>query len=147
MALINAVNPESELVINTDGGARGNPGPAAVGVVISTPKGDHLESFGQYIGETTNNQAEYSAVVVALKLAEKYEPQNIEFYLDSELVVKQLNGEYKVKNADLLPIYQEILKRTADLSVTFTHVPRAQNKLADIEVNRALDEQAAAGAA
>jgi ribonuclease HI len=81
--LINSFAPEPELVINTDGGARGNPGPAGIGVVISTPEGRHLESFGKYIGETTNNQAEYLAVVEALKAAAKYQPTKLRFILDS----------------------------------------------------------------
>ena len=138
--LINAITKENELIINTDGGSRGNPGPAAVGVVINTSDGRHLESFGEFIGDATNNQAEYQAVVIALKVAQKYSPQAIKFILDSELVVKQLRGEYKVKNVDLQPIHQDILRRCSNLSVSFTHVLRAQNKLADIEVNKALDE-------
>ena len=141
--LINAVTPQSELIINTDGGSRGNPGPSAVGVVISTSTGDHLESFGKYIGEATNNQAEYSAVVEALKAASKYSPARIKFFLDSELVVKQLKGEYKVKNTDLRPIYKDIIKRTRSLEVSYTHVLRENNQHADIEVNKAFDEQAA----
>jgi ribonuclease HI len=141
--LINAITPQSELIIHTDGGSRGNPGPSAVGVVITTPGGDHLESFGEYIGETTNNQAEYSAVVAALKAATKYQPKKIDFYLDSELVVKQLKGEYRVKNSELKPLYADIIKSTSDLDVSFSHVLREHNKLADIEVNKALDEQAA----
>lgn len=138
--LINAITPQSELIINTDGGSRGNPGPSAVGVVISTPGDKHIESFGRYIGETTNNQAEYTAVIDALKAAAKYQPQKIQFYLDSELVVKQLKGEYKVKNVDLQPLHAEIMKRTQGMEIVFTHVLRAQNTLADIEVNKALDE-------
>lgn len=138
--LINAITPQSELIINTDGGSRGNPGPSAIGVVISTPSDKHIESFGRYIGETTNNQAEYTAVVDALKAAEKYQPQKIQFYLDSELVVKQLKGQYRVKNIDLQPLHAEIMKRCQGMEVIFTHVLRAQNALADIEVNKALDE-------
>ncbi len=141
--LINALTPQAELIINTDGGSRGNPGPSAIGVVISDTSGDHLESFGEYIGETTNNQAEYGAVVAALKSANKYHPKKITFYLDSELVVKQLKGEYKVKNADLRPIYEDIIKRCQGLDVGFNHVLRADNQLADLEVNKALDDHAA----
>ena len=142
--LINAESAQRELVINTDGGSRGNPGPAAIGVVISTPDGNHLESFGEYIGETTNNQAEYLAVVRAIEEATKYRPTRIRFLLDSELVVKQLNGQYKVKNADLMPLYSKIVQYIHNQEVTFKHVPRAQNTLADIEVNKALDNHPAA---
>ncbi|HSX41391.1 MAG TPA: ribonuclease HI family protein [Candidatus Saccharimonadales bacterium] len=143
MTLINAVSPQKELVIHTDGGSRGNPGHSAIGVVITTPEGEHLESFGNYIGITTNNQAEYAAVVAALKSAEKYDPQKIDFYLDSELVVKQLKGEYRVKNAELASIFTDIQKRTENLEVSFQHVLREHNQLADIEVNKALDEELA----
>lgn len=142
--LINAESAQRELVINTDGGSRGNPGPAAIGVVISTPDGAHLESFGEYIGETTNNQAEYSAVVRAIEEAAKYRPTRIRFLLDSELVVKQLNGQYKVKNADLMPLYSKIVQHIHNQEVTFKHVRREQNTLADIEVNKALDNHLAA---
>jgi ribonuclease HI len=138
--LINAQTPEPELVINTDGGSRGNPGHAAVGVVINTPEGKHLESFGRYIGETTNNQAEYTAVIDALMAAEKYQPQRIQFILDSELVVKQLKGEYRVKNVELQPLHAEIIQRIQGRDIEFKHVKRAENTLADIEVNKALDE-------
>lgn len=142
--LINAESAQRELVINTDGGSRGNPGPAAIGVVISTPDGAHLESFGEYIGETTNNQAEYCAVVRAIEEAAKYRPTRIRFLLDSELVVKQLNGQYKVKNADLMPLYSKIVQHIHNQEVTFKHVRREQNTLADIEVNKALDNHLAA---
>ncbi len=140
--LINSAPPIEELVINTDGGSRGNPGPAATGVVITAASGKHLESFGHYLGVTTNNQAEYQAVLHALKAAAKYQPQRIRFILDSELVVKQLRGEYKVKNADLQPIHAQIMQAVQPYEeVVFTHVLRAENKLADIEVNKVLDAQ------
>jgi ribonuclease HI len=143
--LINSFAPEPELVINTDGGARGNPGPAGIGVVISTPEGRHLESFGKYIGETTNNQAEYLAVVEALKAAAKYQPTKLRFILDSELVVKQLKGIYRVKHPDLQPLHAHILEHTRGQAVSFEHVLRAKNKLADIEVNKAIDHHLSAG--
>jgi ribonuclease HI len=139
--LINAVTPQKELIIHTDGGSRGNPGPSAIGVVISTPDGAHIESYGKYIGETTNNQAEYSAVISAIKTAQKYGVQKIQFFLDSELVVKQLNGQYKVKHVDMRTLFNEIQKLITDLDVTFTHVLREYNQGADIEVNKALDEE------
>ena len=141
--LINSLTKQAELVIHTDGGSRGNPGPSAIGVVIDTPDGKHLESFGEYIGKTTNNQAEYKAVIAGLKAAPKYEPKTLRFFLDSELVVKQLNGVYRMKNPDLSPLHQEIKRLEEGFGeVTFQHVLRAQNYLADIEVNKALDEAA-----
>jgi ribonuclease HI len=140
--LINAITKQSELVIHTDGGSRGNPGPSAIGVVIDTPDGRHLESFGKYIGKTTNNQAEYRAVIAGLKAAIKYHPRRLRFFLDSELVVKQLNGVYRMKNAALLPLFQEVQALSGAYETSFQHVLRAKNHLADIEVNKALDEAA-----
>jgi ribonuclease HI len=138
--LINHSTPIAELVVNTDGGSRGNPGHSAIGVVISTPDGAHIESFGRYIGIATNNIAEYTAVIDALEAIVKYQPKTVQFYLDSELVVKQLRGEYRVKNAELQSLHAEILKQTAQYEVSFGHVLRAKNAHADIEVNKALDE-------
>lgn len=132
-------NQIDELIVHTDGGSRGNPGPSAVGVVIKTVDGTVIESYGQYIGDTTNNQAEYRGVIHALTLIEKYAPKKVKFVLDSELVVKQINGIYKMKNADLKPLWQEIKDKTAGKDFIFTHVLRAENKLADAEVNKALD--------
>jgi ribonuclease HI len=116
--------------IFTDGGARGNPGPAALGVYICNQKDEEIFSVGKYIGETTNNVAEYSAVLEAfLWLREKNIQEEVRFFLDSELVCRQLNGIYKVKNAAL------------GLKVTFSHIPRELNKKADRMVNIALDSR------
>ena len=128
-----------ELIIYTDGGARGNPGPAASGVVIMTTKCQVLEAFGRYLGETTNNQAEYKAILFGLQEAEKYQPKRINYFLDSELAAKQLNGEYRVKNAELRPIFLEIKRLAAQYQTTFTHVYRKDNKAADAQVNLAID--------
>ena len=132
---------QATLKIFADGGARGNPGPAASGYVI-TAEDQILETGGQYLGETTNNQAEYQAVKLALEAASKFQPTEIQFNLDSELVVRQLNGLYKVKNQQLKPIH-EAIKELIKLypRVTFTHVRREYNQLADAEVNRILDAQ------
>ena len=130
----------NKLVIYTDGGSRGNPGPSAIGVVIGE------KEYGEKISDTTNNVAEYSAVVFALKKAKqlltKIEAKKTEIDLktDSELLVKQLNGEYKIKNEKLQPLFIEVWNLKQDFkSVTFTHVPREKNKEADSQVNRALD--------
>lgn len=128
-----------ELIVNTDGGARGNPGPSAIGVVISTPDGTVVESFGRYIGETTNNQAEYQGVLAGVEAVAKYQPTTVKFVADSELVVKQLNGIYKLKNADLRPLFEQIKAVTAGKDVSFNHVRREFNQLADAEVNKTLD--------
>jgi ribonuclease HI len=129
------------LEVFTDGGSRGNPGPSASGYVIRTTDEIILERGGEYLGITTNNQAEYQAVKLALEEAAKYQPKQIRYFVDSELVVKQMNGQYKIRNRDLWPIHmdiKELIKRYE--SVTFTHVRREYNKEADGEVNRILDE-------
>lgn len=131
-----------KLIIYADGGARGNPGPAAAGYAILDANEDLLEEGGQYLGETTNNQAEYAAVRLALEKAAKFNPEEIEFFLDSELVVKQLNGQYKVKNKALKPRVEEVrLKEAKYQKVTYKHVMREFNKLADRQVNVVLDNQ------
>lgn len=123
----------------TDGGSRGNPGPSASGIVLLTPDDEVIEAFGVFLGTTTNNQAECKAVLFALEAAIKHGAKKIDFYMDSMLVCKQLLGEYKIKNADLKPIYEQIWDYTKDLEVTYQHVYRAFNKLADEQVNIAID--------
>jgi ribonuclease HI len=127
--------------IYTDGGARGNPGPAGIGVVIWD--GNNLVSrHAKYIGEATNNQAEYSAVILALEEAKKLGVENIDFFLDSELVVKQLRREYKVKDQDLANLFLKIWNLSMSFKkITYTHVRREQNKEADKLVNEALDKE------
>ena len=133
----------SHLTIHTDGGARGNPGPAAVGVVFNAPE-FHLE-HGRCIGETTNNVAEYTGVLDALeKLPEiiaAEEITKVTFYLDSELVVKQIRREYKVKEPFLQQLHAKVHKHLSEITIPyqFTHVRRAENALADKLVNKALD--------
>jgi ribonuclease HI len=128
------------LSIHTDGGARGNPGPAAFAYVIDLPDGTQIEEAG-CLGKLTNNQAEYIALIRALEHALLLGPHHrLLIHSDSELMVKQLNGEYQVKNADLRGLYnqaQKLEQRFA--SVQFRHVPRAQNKHADQLYNEALD--------
>ncbi len=129
-----------ELQIFTDGGSRGNPGPSASGYVILTTNDEVLEEGGEYLGITTNNQAEYQAVKLALEAASRYKVKSLDFYLDSLLVVNQLNGKFKVKNRDLWPIHEEIKRLCTRFSkVKFTHVRREFNKLADAQVNIVLD--------
>lgn len=130
-----------ELKVYCDGGSRGNPGPAASGVVILTTDDKIIEEFGHYWGITTNNQAEYRAVDLALDHLASYNPKKVKFYLDSELVVKQLNGLYRVKNPDLKPIYISIKAKSQGRDITFSHVYRKDNQLADAQVNKCLDEQ------
>jgi len=130
-----------KLIIYTDGGARGNPGPAGIGAVLYNGKKEKIFEISECIGEATNNQAEYKAVVAAIKKAKDYKPEEIIFYLDSELVVKQLKREYKLKNLELQPLFIKIYNETlAYKKVDFIHIPREQNKEADKLVNKALDE-------
>ena len=136
-----------KLVINTDGGSRGNPGDAAIGVIVgSSIISGQTREYGEYIGKTTNNVAEYKAVIFALKKAKallgskKAAETEVEVRADSELLVKQMNGEYKIKNEELQPLFFEIWNSKQDFkSVAFKHVPREENKDADRLVNQALD--------
>lgn len=135
------------LKIYTDGGARGNPGPAACGVVMKH-KEEVIREISKYIGNTTNNQAEYEALILALEKAieifgsKKAKEMILECHLDSELVVKQLNHEYRIKNEGLKPLYLKVSNLIPNFgSIKFIHIRREQNKLADKLVNRELDNQ------
>lgn len=152
-----------KIVMNTDGGARGNPGPAGIGIVIKyeekrspdldssakpqNDSGEVIKEISEYIGETTNNQAEYKALIAGLEWILKVENEElegieeIECRLDSELVVKQLNKEYKMKNEGLKPLFDKVNSLVADLNipVKFFHVYRSANSAADKLVNKAID--------
>ena len=132
--------------MHTDGGARGNPGPAAIGVVLEAERDGQLEVVGEVaerIGVATNNVAEYRAVLRGLEEAARLGAQSVACILDSELVVEQLNGRYRVKAKDLKPLFEQVqaLRRNFTL-VTFQHVRREQNREADLLVNQALDSGA-----
>lgn len=131
-------------LIHTDGGSRGNPGPAAIGIYITDDVGKEIIKFGKTIGEGTNNQAEYLAVVEALKWVKENieeEKPDLEFYLDSLLVVNQLKGLFKVKNAILRDFTVQIKKMEKDIGgkISFQSIGRNKNKMADYLVNQALD--------
>src|SRR3989338_127475 len=138
----------NKIIIYTDGGARGNPGPAAIGVVVH---GEFVEPIGtkkyaETIGETTNNVAEDQALIFGLKKArqllgkEKAKEANIEIRTDSELIAKQLKGEYRVKEDDLKPLFIDVWNLKQDFkTVEFVHIPREKNREADELVNKALD--------
>lgn len=129
-----------KLTIYTDGGARGNPGPAGIGAVIKNESGETIAEISQYLGETTNNQAEYRAVVAAIEKARELGAEEIDFYLDSELVVRQLRGEYKVKNKDLAPLFVKIYNISLEFKrVTYKHIGRELNKEADRLANIAMN--------
>lgn len=123
----------------TDGGARGNPGPAGIGYVLKIGDRAPIEE-GVAIGEATNNQAEYEALKCGLTRAKKESVRHLTVYMDSELVIKQISGEYRVKNKELQALHQTICGLIeAFEKIIFTHVPRAKNKRADELVNDALD--------
>ena len=128
------------LVINTDGGARGNPGPAGIGLVIKNETGELVYSYGGYIGETTNNVAEYSALIKALEESVNLGGTSLLIQMDSELIVKQMQGVYKIKQPTLQELAAKVLTLLKKFeSYTFVHVRREFNKEADALVNQALD--------
>jgi ribonuclease HI len=129
-----------KLTIYTDGGSRGNPGPAGIGAVLKNEAGIVVAEISEYIGETTNNQAEYRAVIAAIEKAKVLKAEELNFFLDSELVVKQLRREYKVRDKDLAPLFMKIYNAIMGFKkVTFKHVRREFNAEADKLVNEALD--------
>jgi ribonuclease HI len=129
-----------KLVVNVDGGARGNPGPAAVAAVASTPEGDILAERGETIGEATNNIAEYRAVLLGVSLARELGATELELIGDSELVVRQVRGEYKVKQEHLRPLHAEVLRGLMGFEKwSIRHVRRDENAAADALVNSTLD--------
>lgn len=128
-------------IIYSDGGSRGNPGPSAAGFVIINSDNEVISEGGAFLGITTNNVAEYQAVYLGLERAQELGVRSVDFRLDSQLVVNQLNGLYKIKNADLAPINNRIRELAAQFEkVTFTHVRREYNQLADGVVNKILDQ-------
>lgn len=121
-----------KLIIYTDGASSGNPGPASIGVVIKDGQGRVISRISRRIGHATNNQAEYRAVIAALEEASRLGAGEVEIRSDSELVVKQLKGRYRVKKATLRPLYQKVVQLTGSLEAfTITHIPREQNAQAD----------------
>lgn len=130
----------NEIKFYGDGGSRGNPGPSASGYVLMDMQDKIIETNGEYLNITTNNQAEYHSLKLGLERALQLGAKTIHVYMDSLLVINQMKGIYKVKNKELLPVYTTIKGILLQFeAVTFTHVPRELNKLADAEVNRILD--------
>ncbi|MDQ5893955.1 MAG: ribonuclease [Actinomycetota bacterium] len=135
--------PNMKLIVNVDGGARGNPGPAAIGVVIRDGDGNVLEDLGETIGEATNNVAEYKALIRGIERARELGADELDLRGDSELIVKQMLGQYKVKHPDMKPLHARAKEALAGTSSwTITHVRREQNAEADALVNQALDAAA-----
>lgn len=133
-----------KVIINCDGGARGNPGPAAIGIIIRDDNDNTLEFHKETIGPTTNNVAEYRALMKALEMASKLTKKSVQVFMDSELVVKQVKGEYKISKVHLIPLYAEVKKKESKFEkISYSYVPRTdkfQTK-ADELVNAALDEE------
>lgn len=129
------------LQIYTDGGARGNPGPAGIGVVVWEGN-DLIGRYKKFIGEATNNQAEYEAVLFALQKVKGLEPDKVDIYMDSELAVNQLSRRYKIKNQELGSLFVKIWNLMIEFKkVEFHYIPREENKEADKLVNQAIDEE------
>jgi ribonuclease HI len=136
-----------KIKVYCDGGARNNPGPAAIGVVIEISKSE-IKEYSEFLGSATNNQAEYQAVIFALKKIkqligkEKSQALEVEIRSDSELLIKQLNGQFKIKDKDLQPLFFEIWNTKQDFKdVKFIQVPREENKEADLLVNKELNNR------
>jgi ribonuclease HI len=129
-----------KLIIYTDGAARGNPGPAAIGATLKDEKGNLIARISRRISITTNNQAEYQAIIAALEKAISLGARHVELKTDSELVVKQINGQYKVKKAILRTLHQKVIQLIGSLEdFTIAHIPREQNVEADNLANKALN--------
>jgi ribonuclease HI len=142
-ALEPANRTKMDAMLFADGGSRGNPGPAASAAVLLDPGGELIEEIGAYLGVATNNVAEWTALVLGLEAAAKRGIRRLGVRLDSELVVKQLGGEYRVKHSGLQPLYARARRLLRDFAeVEIRHVPRKQNALADALVNRVLDQEA-----
>jgi ribonuclease HI len=136
-----AAKPSNLLILRTDGASRGNPGPAAAGIVIERQDGTLLARGKTYLGLMTNNQAEYRALILGLKSIARYAPTAVRVVMDSELVVRQMTGQYRVKDEGLRALYEEARTLAGALPrVTFEHVLRGQNAAADALANAALDE-------
>jgi ribonuclease HI len=132
---------DGKLVVNVDGGARGNPGPAAIAAVLQGPGGEVLEEHGEQIGRATNNVAEYRALLLGIERAAAHGARELELVGDSELIVKQVRGEYKVKDATMRELHAQVKEALRGFdSWSIRHVRREHNAEADRLVNRALDE-------
>ena len=127
------------MIVYCDGGSRGNPGPAASGAVLVDDKSEVVETAQEFLGTATNNVAEYNAVILGIGLVRKHELTSAEFLLDSQLVVRQLNGLYKVKHPDMKAQFDKVQRLLHGLDIQFRHIPRAENHLSDTVVNQCLD--------
>lgn len=132
----------SKVYVNADGGSRKNPGPAAIGIIISDEDRNHLESYKECIGEATNNVAEYKALLKALQLAAKYTRNEVQIFMDSEIIIRQMNGTYRIKTPHLFDLFLQVKNSERTFQkVTYNHVPRTNKfqTMADHLVNQALN--------
>jgi ribonuclease HI len=133
---------ETAMRVFSDGAARGNPGPAGAGAVLTDAQGNVLARLGRYLGRQTNNVAEYQGLLIGLRRAQEMGAQEIEVRADSQLMIRQLKGEYAVRNAALKPLHAEALRLLRSFGkYGLQHIPRAENALADEMSNRAIDEE------
>jgi ribonuclease HI len=131
---------DTEVLVHIDGASRGNPGPAAYAVVMESPAGSPLAAFSKYLGEATNNYAEYQALLAALEYALKSQLRRIRVLTDSELLARQITGRYRVKHEALKPLHEQARRMISRLEAfSIEHVPREQNREADRLANQALD--------
>ena len=131
-----------KIKLYSDGGARGNPGPAAIGVLLCNEKGEPLREYCETIGETTNNVAEYTAVIVGLEMAKALGATHVDSFVDSELVARQVSGKYKIKVPHLMALYRQVKEKEKHFEkVSFTQIPRESAKIRHVDklVNQALD--------
>jgi ribonuclease HI len=134
------------ITIETDGASRGNPGLAGAGVIIKDEQGRRIETIQKFLGVTTNNQAEYRALIEGLRAAKRHNPEEVTVQMDSELVVKQMTGEYRVRHPEMLPLYLEAMELAAEFAkVEFVHVLREKNPGADQVANMAIDSRMVRG--
>jgi len=130
------------LNVYTDGASRGNPGPASIGIVFKDEQGQIIWQQNKDIGSATNNEAEYKALIYAMKHANRHHPKKIVFHSDSELIIRQMRGEFKIKNPGIQKLFLDAWNRKIDLVETeFVSVPREKNKEADKLANQALDQE------
>jgi len=129
------------LRLRTDGAARGNPGPAGAGILIEDDQGIRLQARHKWLGQMTNNQAEYHALIEGLKAVKDWKPDRLEIYLDSKLVVEQIKGQYKIKEPELQKLYAQATQLLDGLQYEIKHVAREENRGADHLANMAIDEK------
>jgi len=129
------------LRLRTDGAARGNPGPAGAGILIEDDQGIRLQARHRWLGQMTNNQAEYHALVEGLKAVKEWKPDRLEIYLDSKLVVEQIKGQYKIKEPELQKLHAQARQLLEGLQYEIKHVAREENRGADHLANMAIDEK------